>query len=204
MKFQRYKRGALVMADFSPSKGSELKGKHLAIVITKNDSPNNAVLTVIPLSSKEKPYYLNLGNFLWKVVQPEFQKRIDHTWANLISLNEKALHTNKELLKIEALNNIDEKELLISEVSENLNEIESLKKTLSKNITEFESTIKIYSKMNVNSFALVQNITTISKLRLLKPINYYDPILNLKVSDEILNKIDKKIIDLFTAYSVDN
>ena len=47
------------MVEFS----SEIKGKHLAIVLTKNDSPNNGVLTVIPLSSKNKPYYVPIGNF---------------------------------------------------------------------------------------------------------------------------------------------
>lgn len=51
------------MVEFSPSMGSEIKGKHLAIVLTKNDSPNNGVLTVIPLSSKNKPYYVPIGNF---------------------------------------------------------------------------------------------------------------------------------------------
>ena len=63
MKFRRFKRGNVVMVEFSPSMGSEIKGKHLAIVLTKNDSPNNGVLTVIPLSSKNKPYYVPIGNF---------------------------------------------------------------------------------------------------------------------------------------------
>lgn len=63
MKFQRFKRGSVVMVKFSPSMGSVIKWKHLAIVSTKNDSPNNGVLTVIPLSSKNKPYYVPFGNF---------------------------------------------------------------------------------------------------------------------------------------------
>lgn len=35
MKFQRFKRGSVVMVEFSPSTGSEIKGKYLAIVLTK-------------------------------------------------------------------------------------------------------------------------------------------------------------------------
>ena len=35
MKFQRFKRGSVVMVEFSPSMVSEIKGKHLAIVLTK-------------------------------------------------------------------------------------------------------------------------------------------------------------------------
>ena len=38
MKYQRYKRGQIVLIDFNPSMGSELRGKHFAIVITKKDS----------------------------------------------------------------------------------------------------------------------------------------------------------------------
>lgn len=45
LKFQRYKRGSIVMIDFSPSIGSETKGKHFGVVLTKKDTPNNAVLT---------------------------------------------------------------------------------------------------------------------------------------------------------------
>ena len=66
MKFQRFKRGSVVMVEFSPSMGSEIKGKYLAIVLTKNDSPNNGVLTEIPLNSKNKPYYVPFGNFFRK------------------------------------------------------------------------------------------------------------------------------------------
>lgn len=77
MKFQRFKRGSVVMVEFSPSMGSEIKGKHLAIVLTKNDSPNNGVLTVIPLSSKNKPCYVPIGNFFLNEAIPFLDKQLN-------------------------------------------------------------------------------------------------------------------------------
>lgn len=52
--------------------------------------------------------------------------------------------------------------------------------------------------MGVDSYAMVQNISTINKLRVLKPINKYDPILKIRVSDEIMTILDNKLIELFT------
>ena len=55
----------------------------------------------------------------------------------------------------------------------------------------------MYQKMGVDSYAMVQNISKISKLRVLKPINKYDPILKIRVS-EIMTILDNKLIELFT------
>lgn len=173
MKYERYKRGQLVLADFSPQVGSETQGKHLAIVLTKNDSPNNGVLTVVPLSSKQKSYYLNLGSFLISSVKPY----LDETMRSF-----------KE--DIEAL----DANLIPSKANENMQEL--IDKT-SYNMDEFLKIINIYTKMNKPSYAMVQNITTISKQRVLKPYNRYDPIKKAKVSNEILDKIEAEIKKLF-------
>ncbi len=170
MKFQRYKRGQIVLVDFSPSMGSELRGKHFAIVLTKNDSPNNGVLTVVPLSSKEKPYYLDIGNIVTKQIYPQL--------LNIV----KELDT--------ALDNLD-----ISGTNDS--NIVEVKKVL-QNVNEFQQVANIYSKKNKKSFALVQNITTISKIRIKKPVNHYDPIKKLIADSLILDLIDNKIIELFT------
>ena len=71
------------MVEFSPSMGSEIKGKHLAIVLTKNDSPNNGVLTVIPLSSKNKPYYVPIGNFFLNEAIPFLDKQLNEFIENI-------------------------------------------------------------------------------------------------------------------------
>lgn len=181
MEYQRYKRGTLVMVDFSPSKGSELSGKHLAISITKKDSPRNAVLTVIPLSSKEKPYYLDLGYFLMEQIIPVLERH-----QSIQMLDNQLVYKKIEFIR----ENTQQNKFPTENINSDLLRIE-------ENHEKFSNVLRTYEKMNKNSFALVQNITTVSKLRILKPINKFDPILNLQVSDEILNKLDQKILELF-------
>jgi len=163
--FQRYKRGSLVMVNFSPSIGSEIKGNHFAIVLNKKDSPNSSVLTVIPISSKNKPYYVNIGNFLVGEIYPYISKQLEEFEDVISNLND---DSNKKQVE-----------------------------TLMNNLKEISKVINLYKSKDVDSFAMVQNITTISKLRVLKPINKYDPILNIKVSNEIMNKLDEKLKELY-------
>lgn len=169
MKYQRYKRGQIILVDFSPSMGSEMRGKHFAIVLTKNDSPNNGVLTVVPLSSKEKSYYLDVGNIVNKQIYPQL------------------INISKELFI--ALNNLDTTDTN----EENITEI----KNILKNVYEFKEIADIYIKKNKRSYALVQNITTISKIRIKKPVNHYDPVKKLVADSLILDLIDNKIKELF-------
>lgn len=170
MKYQRYKRGQIVVINFSPSMGSEMRGKHFGIVLTKNDSPNNGVLTVIPLSSKEKPYYLDIGNIVIKHIYP------------------KILRYSKEFtLALEDLKQLD---------GNNEENIENVKRVLT-NFAEMMKVINMYKQKNKRSYALVQNISTLSKLRIMQPVNQYDPIKDLIVDNLVLDLIDNKIKELF-------
>lgn len=59
--------------------------------------------------------------------------------------------------------------------------------------------LKYYSNRdNVVSYAIVEHMKTISKLSIAKPINEYDYINNLRLDDELLNKINDEIIREFT------
>ena len=185
MKYSRYKRGSLVMVNFTPSVGSELKNNHLAIVLTKKDSPNNAVLTVVPLSSKSKPYYLNLGNFIWSNINPSLSKTVKDLTNSKESIRERLSNLSK--IETEELRKKSEEELYHDYQS------------LMHNLDEYFAIMSHYNNKNTSSYALVQNITTNSKTRILKPINKYDPIKDLKVPDEILDRIDQKLIELFIS-----
>lgn len=166
-KFQRYKRGQIILVDFSPSIGSELKGKHFAIVLTKKDTPNSSVLTVVPLSSKEKSYYLNLGTLISDYVYPILNKHIDDLSVVVNALDPCAKHS--------------------------IEEINSVLKTFK----EIRKVASLYIDKDKNSYALVQNITTISKMRIQKPTNKYDPLKKLTVTNDVLDKIDTQVYKLF-------
>lgn len=69
---------------------------------------------------------------------------------------------------------------------------------LKNNDTNYDSFIASLKKLNKNYEKTCEKITTISKYRIIKPLNQFDPIRTLKVSNEVMDKIDKAIIDLFT------
>lgn len=157
------------MADFSPQVGSEIKGKHFAIVLTKNDRKNSELLTVIPLTSKPHKYHLDLGdeikNSIWSVIS-EVQRNMTQEL------------TNADMDCVQLLE-------------------------LTTTATKMQSDIiKRYSTLKEHTYAKVHQITTISKYRVVKPVNALDPIRRLKVTNEVLNRIDKKIIELFTAIDI--
>lgn len=62
-RFIKYKRGTIVMVNFSTSIGNELSGNHFAVVLNKN-SPKAGEITVLPLTSKVNKSNINLGNEL--------------------------------------------------------------------------------------------------------------------------------------------
>lgn len=119
------------------------------------------MLTVIPLSLKNKPYYVPFDNFFNEAI-PFLDKQLNEF--------------------IENIKNVTHED----------------KKAMLDNANKFIVVAKMYQKMGVDSYAMVQNISTISKLRVLKPINKYDPILKIRVSDEIMTILDNKLIELFT------
>ncbi len=59
-----------------------------------------------------------------------------------------------------------------------------------------------YHKLKEHTYAKVHQITTISKKRILKPVNQYDPIRKLTVTSEVMDMIDKKFIELFTKVDI--
>lgn len=176
IKYIKYKRGQLVLVNFSPSIGSEMAGKHFAIVLTKRDSEHNAVLTVIPLSSKFKHYYLNLGNIVDEYLLPKIRtQQIEMTTL----LNEMV-----ENFDFDSPHTDEEKRTVFK---------------ILNNLIEMEKISKLYNSKSKNSYALVQSITTISKFRITKPSSKYDPIKKLVVGDEVLDKLDVEIIKKFTS-----
>ena len=163
-KHRIYKRGQIILADFRPSVGNELKGMHFAIVLSKNDSPNNGVITVIPLSSKSKNYYVDLGNFLIDSIFSEMDK------------------------KIEEIKNAHTDELSTAEMARRLSVL--------GNINQHAEN---YFKKSDRTYAMIQNIASISKFKIKKYEKGYDPLKHIRLSNELFNEIDTKIIELYTS-----
>lgn len=55
-----YPKGSIVFINFGINVGCEMSGRHFGIVLNNFDNSKNDVLTIIPLSSKEKRFYIAL------------------------------------------------------------------------------------------------------------------------------------------------
>lgn len=174
-KYRVYKRGQIVAIDFAPSTGSELAGTHYAIVLNKKDFPGNGVLTVVPLTSKNKPYYINLGDFVFNHIYKSINSELETLLNQIQSLENMNLDNDKDVLEYQ-------------KIAEN---VRLHFHELSKHQNMFRSKAK-------ESFAMVQNISTVSKFKVKRLTPYFDPHKNLKIPDGELDKIDKKIIELYT------
>ena len=161
--FYTFKRGSIVMVNFSPQVGSEIKGYHFAIVLTKKDRYNNELLTVLPLTSKYHKYHIDFGN------------EIKNSFYNTI---------------------VDELEKVLQNYSDMNNQTNN--KELKNKLDLCQQVYIRYQQLKEHTFGKPHQITTISKKRILKPINALDPIRSIKASNEIMDKIDKSIIELFT------
>lgn len=173
---KRYLRGEIIMVDLGYRIGNEEGGPHYAVVLDKNNSPHSGIITILPLSSKKPTYTpnrytLDLGSEIYD------------------ALNEKA---NK------AFNNTFQ----VSSVSNNTvssSAIASATVTASFSNNSFHKIMNEINLMKSGSIALISQITTVSKIRIIKPKRTTDPLSGIRLSDETLNKIDEKIIELYTG-----
>lgn len=156
--YKVYKRGTIVKVDFGVNPGSEMSQIHFAIVINNNDNPRNNVVTVIPLTSKENKYNLNLDKLI-------IEKMIDKL--------------NQEMTRLSI-------------------ESETTGIRNSASIHKLANLVSYYSSYMKHSYACINLITTVSKTRILPPINEFDIIGREKCSNEVLDKIDFEIMKKFT------
>ena len=164
-----YKQGTLVEVDLGFNVGSEQGGLHYAIVLNSNDKKNNPTLTIVPLSSiKEKTKLKEYDVFLGKEIHKLIFERL------------KTLHseiTEKiETLKKKPDNTSDEQ---VDECFKMLDVI--------------DVGFKKVTKLKLGSYAIINQITTISKMRIKNPLDEVGHLSNLVVSDKYMEEIQKNI-----------
>jgi mRNA-degrading endonuclease toxin of MazEF toxin-antitoxin module len=86
-RFELFRRGQIVLVNFEPQVGYEIKGLHYAIVVTKKDQPYIGTVTVIPLTSKKGNHLLCLNDCihsaLFKEIEKERKKFVELKNSNL-------------------------------------------------------------------------------------------------------------------------
>lgn len=192
----KYKRGDIVSLNFGFNVGSEHGGLHYAIVLDNDNRQSSPVITVIPLSSgnEESTYERDvfLGNELHDKLNAKYNKLILQVENELSEVTKMI-----EVLTKSINNNSDTEENLQKDVMELL---DNLKNRVDK-LNREKKTLQIYKKeilkLKDGSIALMEQITTISKMRIYKPKNSSDLLYGIKFSDGAMDKINEKLKELY-------
>lgn len=211
-----YKRGNIVKLNFGFNIGAEYGGLHYGIVLDNHNAHNSPVVTVIPLTSKKdaKDLHQNsvdLGNELYKSLKLKY----DTISMTLKEEQEKLAATNAafeilikmvndSLEKYKSCEKNVEKEQELSNAEECLNAAKKFtefweeKKLQNQSQQEYLGKIGLeISRMKEGSIALVNQVTTISKMRIFDPRNLKGVLSGISLSEENMEKINQKLQDLY-------
>lgn len=181
--YPEFYRGSIVNINFGFNLGSELGGLHYAIVL-QNSNRKNPNITVIPLTSLKpdkdikqlRPTELYLGQELYFKIQGKYE-------ALKISIP----------TELRYLRNI-----IVHSAQTDSKDVQQKIEELSKQSELMVKTMNKLKTLKYGSIAVMNQIRTVSKMRIIDPTNEYDILYNLRLSTNNLNLIDKKIVELFT------
>ncbi len=179
-KLKRYLYGEIIYVNLGFNVGQEFGGPHYALVLNKNDNINKGILTIVPLSSLKDKNKNKLGDRLY--LGDEIKKSIsDNLTKSIDVLKNKIIN----LIKTNNIANIDHEVLM--------QKLEYYKKQLEHN----NSVQKHLEKLKDESIALTNQITTISKMRILNAKTTSDSLANIKVSKNTMKIVMEKIHKLY-------
>lgn len=183
----RLKRGSVVRVEFGYRIGRELGGRHYAVVIDVDNSMYRNTVTVVPLGSvkegaKDDKNKVLLGEGVFVPVQKKTSALIEV--ANDTLRDAKAMEA-----EIEAAEN--EKKSILRAVQRQ--KIDDAKKLIEQVKSWFEE----IEHMKPGSVAMVDQITTISKMRISQPLKKTHPLYGIRLSTDDMDKIDERLKKLY-------
>lgn len=211
-----YKRGNIVKLNFGFNIGSEQGGLHYGVVLDNSNAHSSPVVTVIPLSSVKPGKAINnnsveLGNEIYRLLKLKY-----NTILKALTEEKESINKILELLKLvesskkdsSASSNKDEKDSDNQAQMHETEKREGLAKSLkalwqekqnhvNDELTNLNKIGDEISHMKMGSIALVNQITTVSKIRIFDPRNLKGVLSGITLSEESMEKINQKIKDLY-------
>lgn len=199
-RFKKYKKGTVIFVDFGIGIGNEFSHPHFAIVMDNKDNPLKGTLNVVPLTSKENKKFIDLGTDLISKILNTVAKEALETQELVNSIFQ--LEDSPFTIKGAVYYPEDKHNQLILDnftkrhsktYRETING-EDVRKWIKLERDQLKDIVEFYSKYNKNTYAKPENITTISKFRIMKPINALDPIGRVQLDKLNIKKIEERII----------
>lgn len=195
-----YKRGDVIKVAFGFNVGSEFGGLHYAVVIDNVNDHSSPVITVVPLTSKTNPKPMHhknvdLGNDLYinlirkyKLLSDELDSRLNERYIYIQTLDVLLTEAEKATSKTDPryLDSLELLERIKKEYQEDINRRDHLEQIKNE-----------IDNMKTGSIALLTQITTISKIRIVDPKNTSGILANVSLSKESMQKINDKLLELY-------
>ena len=212
-----YKRGNIVKIQFGFNIGCEYGGLHYGVVLDNKNAHNSPVVTVIPLTSAREnrelhPNSVNLGNDIYRLLKLKYdtidkslkeeQLEIRETLSlfdSMLTLTKKSVQELEQCE--EGTDEFDQKLIVAKGHLETVQKLQSTweeKDLHNKEQQEYLNKIGLeISRMKEGSVALVNQITTVSKMRIFDPRTLKGVLAGISLSGENMKKINQKIKDLY-------
>lgn len=180
-----YRKGDIVKINLGYRIGNEEGGLHFGVVQDVNNSNASGVVTIIPLTSYKPgkaPHRdsVDIGREVFQAVISKHDKLHAALKAEVIEINEK--------IKDNAAGKISS-----DEVQPYLDRLDVLEDKIGE-LTDLRNSIL---KMKQGSIALVNQIVTVSKMRITDPLYSNHVLYGIRLSDTTISAIDNKLCDLF-------
>lgn len=215
-----YKRGNIVKLNFGFNIGAEYGGLHYGVVLDMKNDRNSPVVTVIPLTSLKEgadihKNSVDLGNDIYRMLKLKYDTisktlkdehtEIEQTLSLTSDLFSSANQAINEILHFEeASPEYKSKLVQIGDYLASARDVRiSLAAKREHNLEQQEYLDKIgaeIQKMKEGSVALVNQITTISKIRIFDPRNLKGILSGISLSEENMEKINRKVQELYVFH----
>nr|DAZ73335.1 MAG TPA: MazF protein/MazE protein, antidote, programmed cell death.7A [Caudoviricetes sp.] len=212
-----YKRGNIVKLNFGFNVGSEYGGLHYGVVLDKHNTHNSPVVTVVPLTSVKAdktihPNSVDLGNEIYRSLKLKYdtiskaltdeQEEISEMLAMakvLTTLTDESITKtrNSERNSEEFSKNMHDAKTYLDAVKKIQKVLEEKSQHKADEVDYLDKIGEEISHMKEGSIALVNQITTISKIRIFDPRNLKGVLAGVSLSQESMEKINQKVKELY-------
>ena len=219
---KKYSCGDIINVNFGFRPGAEEGGLHYAVVLDNNPR-SSSVVTVIPLRSKKnkdailRPFEVDLGEVLstriaaktstlikeYKIMDSEYKLRQKN-------YNKACNDLSNQLKKLEEnYSNDADRDLKIIPLETKLSILSKENKILNTQIAtlklkqgQLNKHIAAFEKMRKGSIALISQITTISKMRIMDPIKETSVLTGISLPKQTMEKIYDKLIPFISGKNI--
>lgn len=177
----KYRKGDIVKINLGYRIGNEEGGLHFGVVMDTSNSKHSGVITIVPLTSQRPGRKIHRDSvYIGKEIFTSVIGKHD-------ALKQK-VQTEIETLKasIGSRTSITEDESnQMSALFAKMSELDKLRNSI--------------LKMKEGSVALVNQIVTVSKMRIYDPTYAHDVLYDIRLSPTTISDIDQKVIDLLIS-----